>query len=105
MDNGRPSFLSPCGNRIYTKVNITEECPLFESTQVKDELGKHIFQQTTDDDRMALSAEDKTFLNIMHKEFAKDDANNWVAPLPFRHPRHRLPNNREQALNRLMSLR
>ncbi|XP_026036546.1 uncharacterized protein LOC113029762 [Astatotilapia calliptera] len=105
LDNGRPSFLSPCGNRIYTKVKITEECPLFESTQVKDELGKHIFQQTTDDDKMALSAEDKTFLNIMHKEFAKDDANNWVAPLPFRHPRRRLPNNREQALNCLMSLR
>ncbi|KAL4008122.1 hypothetical protein ACER0C_001974 [Sarotherodon galilaeus] len=104
LDNGRPSFLSPCGNRIYTKVKITGECPLFESTQVKDELGKHIFQQTTDDDKMALSAEDKSFLNIMHKEFAKDDANNWVAPLPFRHPRRRLPNNREQALTRLMSL-
>lgn len=41
----------------------------------------------------------------MHHGFVKDEANNWVAPLPFRHPRLRLPNNREQALTRLMSLR
>lgn len=41
----------------------------------------------------------------MHHGFVKDEANNWVAPLPFCHPRLRLPNNREQALTRLMSLR
>ncbi|KAK0140410.1 hypothetical protein N1851_022619 [Merluccius polli] len=105
LDNGRPSFLSPCGNRIYTKVKFTEDNPLFESTQPKDVLSKHIFKQTADDDKLALSAEDETFLNVMHDGFAKDGANNWVAPLPFRHPRHRLPNNREQALTRLMSLR
>ncbi|KAL1277360.1 hypothetical protein QQF64_024033 [Cirrhinus molitorella] len=28
----------------------------------------------------------------------------WIAPLPFRTPRQRLPNNRQHALNRLMSL-
>ncbi|KAJ8381260.1 hypothetical protein SKAU_G00020380 [Synaphobranchus kaupii] len=41
----------------------------------------------------------------MNKEFSKDNTNSWVAPLPFRSPRQRLPNNREQALNRLMPLR
>lgn len=105
LDNGRPSFLSPCENRIYTKVKFTEDNPLFESMQPKDELSKHIFKQTADDNKLALSAEEESFLNAMHHGFVKDEANNWVAPLPFRHPRLRLPNNREQALTRLMSLR
>lgn len=105
LDNGCPSFLSPCENRIYTKVKFTEDNPFFESMQPKDELSKHIFKQTADDDKLALSAEEESFLNVMHHGFVKDEANNWVAPLPFRHPRLRLPNNREQALTRLMSLR
>lgn len=33
-----------------------------------------------------------------------NDANGWVAPLPFRSPRRHLPNNREQAAKRLFSL-
>lgn len=33
-----------------------------------------------------------------------DDTNSWVAPLPFRTPRPRLLNNREQAVNRFNSL-
>lgn len=45
LDNGRPSFFSPCENRIYTKVKFTEDNPLFESVQPKDELSKHIFKQ------------------------------------------------------------
>lgn len=41
----------------------------------------------------------------MDNEFTKDDANSWVAPLPFRCHRARLPNNRDQAVSRLLSLR
>jgi len=104
LDNGHPSFLSPCESRIYTKLKFTEECLSSKSVQVKDELTKHIFKQTTDDDKIALSAEDNTFLNIIHNEFTKDEANDWVAPLPFHYPRQHLPNNREQTLNSLMSL-
>lgn len=33
-----------------------------------------------------------------------DDTNSWVVPLPFRSPRQRLPNNREQARSRFNSL-
>ncbi|KAL6490139.1 hypothetical protein MHYP_G00004840 [Metynnis hypsauchen] len=58
-----------------------------------------------DSNKLALSIEDEDFLRIMNKEFVKDETNSWVAPLPFRVPRKRLPNNREQALTRLMSLR
>ena len=38
------------------------------------------------------------------KEFFKDSTNSWVAPLPFRQPRRRLPNNREYAMSQLRSL-
>lgn len=41
---------------------------------------------------------------MMNKEVYLDEDNHWVAPLPFRSPRHRLPNNREQAMQRLSSL-
>ena len=40
----------------------------------------------------------------MNRQMFMDETNSWVAPLPFRTPRPRLPNNREQALSRLTSL-
>lgn len=48
--------------------------------------------------------EDKVFLDIMNKEVYLDKDSHWVAPLPFRSPRIQLPNNREQAMQRLRSL-
>lgn len=44
------------------------------------------------------------FLEKMEGIF-KDKTNSWVAPLPFRIPRHLLPDNRSYAYKRLMSLR
>uniref|UniRef100_A0A8C5PG56 Large ribosomal subunit protein eL6 n=1 Tax=Leptobrachium leishanense TaxID=445787 RepID=A0A8C5PG56_9ANUR len=41
----------------------------------------------------------------MDKEFAQDDANSWVAPLPFRTPREKLPNNLQQAAARFAFLK
>jgi hypothetical protein len=40
----------------------------------------------------------------MDEEFTKDTNGNWVAPLPFREPRPRLPNNRQLAYRRARSL-
>ncbi|KAL6466941.1 hypothetical protein MHYP_G00247450 [Metynnis hypsauchen] len=40
----------------------------------------------------------------MDKEMFMDNANSWVAPLPFRTPRERLPHSRDQALMRLASV-
>ncbi len=54
--------------------------------------------------KAALSVEDKVFLDIMNEEVFLDEDNHWVAPLPFRSPRIQLPNNREQAKQRIMSL-
>ncbi|KAK5847425.1 hypothetical protein PBY51_016551 [Eleginops maclovinus] len=105
LENGRPSFLTPCESRIHVRERYTDTCPLGEKTQTKEDVGKLIFKQTADDDKLALSVEDQTFLDIMNREFHKDKANSWMAPLPFRSTRQRLPNNRGQAVHRLMSLR
>lgn len=42
---------------------------------------------------------------MMDQGLQKDKGNNWVAPLPFRTQRRRLPDNRAQALKRLTALR
>jgi hypothetical protein len=42
-----------------------------------------------------MSIEDKAFLSIMDKEMCKDIDGRWMAPLPFKQDRERLPNNRK----------
>ena len=114
LDNGRPSLLTPCPNHLEVKErfssrvqNDTSPQNLKHDTPVYDDcsLGNTIFQSTKDDDKVGLSIEDRLFLGFMDREMVMDDTNSWVAPLPFRSPRQRLPNNRDQALSRLTSLR
>lgn len=64
-------------------------------------LGHTIFNRTENNNKLAPSIEDTIFLNIMDKEVYRDKTHCRVAPLP----RHPLPNNREQALTCLTSLR
>ncbi|PWA20729.1 hypothetical protein CCH79_00020344 [Gambusia affinis] len=71
----------------------------------EEKLGEKVFERTENDNQRALASEDETFLKIMEKEVHQDENNNWVAPLPFKSPRLPLPNNRDQALSRLSSLR
>lgn len=73
---------------------IHDECPIGES----------VFCNTKNDDKPAPSMDDLAFLKIMEREFHQDESNSWVAPLPFRSPRQRLPNNKVQASNRLTLL-
>ncbi|KAJ8364902.1 hypothetical protein SKAU_G00137330 [Synaphobranchus kaupii] len=111
--NGRPSLLTPCPNNISVK-----EKPSYggehkygppkrpsKPMPAGDKLGHAVFERTAHDNKYAMSFEDETFLSIMDQEVHQDELNNWVAPLPFRSPRPLLPNNREQALSRLSSLR
>ncbi|XP_030582792.1 uncharacterized protein LOC115778696 [Archocentrus centrarchus] len=106
LENGRPSFFRPCVNHISVKERFTSDQATAPTEKLgQDNLGKQIFSRTIEDNQVAPSVEDKLFLHIMNEEFSKDESNSWVAPLPFRSPRQRLPNNREQALKRLMSLR
>ncbi len=57
-----------------------------------DQLGKKVFKITRDDNQVAPAIDDLYFLRIMEQELEKDKSNSWVAPLPFRAPRCRLPN-------------
>lgn len=116
LQNGRPSFLMPCQNHICVKERagyggehrhclptLQSSCPASD-VPAEDKLGQDVFVRTEDDNKPALSFEDEKFLEIMQAEFQRDEQNSWIAPLPFKSPRPRLPNNRAQALSRLHSL-
>ncbi|XP_042611086.1 uncharacterized protein LOC109074690 [Cyprinus carpio] len=72
--------------------------------QQENLLGATVFQRTEKDNQLAPSIDDLTFLQLMDKGFVKDESGSWEAPLPFGNPRRPLPNNRQQAHQRLMSL-
>ncbi|XP_038062985.1 uncharacterized protein LOC119733659 [Patiria miniata] len=116
LESGRPSFLAPCKNHICLREKAThsgEQQDASSRTLISnpvrrpadDKLGREVFRTTPEDNKPALSIEDTIFLQMMDGEFKKDDTNSWVAPLPFRTPRPHLPNNREHAVTRLLSLR
>lgn len=111
----RPSIFEPCPNVFHVKERYNHfqhpDHPKAHLTgklncnEKVEELGCTVFQQTKDDNKVAPSINDITFLRIMEQGLEKDDSNSWVAPLPFKSPRPRLPDNKVQALNRLSSLR
>lgn len=108
LENGRPTLFQPCPNRFTVKEKYNNM--LHSKTHGHlpcdgDTLGCCIFQRTHKDDMIAPSIEDEVFLNLMEQGFRKDDSNSWVAPLPFKSQRRRLPDNRAQALHRLLSLK
>ncbi|KAK7885901.1 hypothetical protein WMY93_025522 [Mugilogobius chulae] len=91
-DNGRPTTFLECENKIKVR-------DLYGESDTSS-----VFLRTIHDHQIAPSIEDQRFLEIMDKGFYQDDSNSWVAPLPFRHPRRKLPNNREYAEKRFASL-
>ncbi|XP_071086519.1 uncharacterized protein [Haliotis cracherodii] len=108
-----PYTLSSCAGRKDTsgrraKGYIVEsfdghsrlQLPIERNGQNEDKL----FVTTQEDDKLGLSVEDREFLKIMDNEMVKTSEGNWIAPLPFRNGRRRLPNNRSQALNRAKTL-
>ncbi|XP_060745195.1 uncharacterized protein LOC132858752 [Tachysurus vachellii] len=106
MENGQSTYFHPCPNNYTIKdrfqsVSFTKSL-IKEETQGLTELD--VFQRTKDDEKTALSIEDRQFLQIMDREVYKDEENSWVAPLPFRQPRQYIPNNRPQAVERFNSL-
>ncbi|XP_040298329.1 uncharacterized protein LOC121009343 [Bufo bufo] len=105
LNNGRTSHFKPCVHHYEVKERLSNllKTPDIIPTSY-DNLGKTVFCTTPDDDKLALSMDDKEFIKIMDDEFFKDASNHWVAPLPFRAVRARLPDNREQALSRFISL-
>lgn len=104
LDNGHPSFLTPCDNRFSVKENFSlmghtkatpqqPQPPNPHSKPTAENLGETVFCHTVTDNQLAPSVEDTVFLKKMKGVF-KDKTNSWVAPLPFRSLRRLLPENR-----------
>ena len=51
------------------------------------------------------SVEDKRFNDILDTQIHKNENGNWEAPLPFKTDNDNLPNNKEQCVKRLLSLK
>ncbi|CAE1264215.1 unnamed protein product [Acanthosepion pharaonis] len=92
-EGGRPKNFGPCPNTFQAKERYHQK-----------ELGSSVFRLTKEDDRLAYSIEDRIFHDIMEKGVRKNSRCSWVAPLPLKPSRLRLPNNRQQAVSRLNSL-
>ncbi|XP_033761536.1 uncharacterized protein LOC117343299 [Pecten maximus] len=63
-----------------------------------------IFHRTERDNKPGRSVEDKNFLSLMEDQMKKHKTGQWIAPLPFKENRSRLPNNKKQAMDRAKSL-
>ena len=90
IGENRASVCRPCPNKMQFK----------ELHPFQHDDDHSIFIRTEQDEKVGLSAEDREFLGIMDGEFCMHSSGNWVAPLPFKSSRQRLPNNRQQALHR-----
>ncbi|XP_071950844.1 uncharacterized protein [Antedon mediterranea] len=95
LTNGRNSAnFRPCENAV-------EICQILNHEK---QFGADIFTQTAGDEELGRSTEDLEFSNLMSQEMVKDAAGNWVAPLPFKTGRQKLPNNKCQATQRMKTL-
>jgi hypothetical protein len=85
-------------------VTVQERQEAFFGDRFEDGLGQTVFKQTRYDNKPGLSVEDRKFVRLMTREMHKDQSNSWTAPLPFKDPKPILPNNREVASRRLVTL-
>ncbi|XP_059802219.1 uncharacterized protein LOC132378919 [Hypanus sabinus] len=101
LESGRHSIF-----QLRTSVTCIKEArQAFNKRKVTEEmLGQSVFAQTKHDNKLAPSDQNTILLKIMDTKVFRDEANNWVAPLPFREPRQCLPNNKEQAVERFTPL-
>ncbi|XP_060618498.2 uncharacterized protein [Anolis sagrei] len=89
----RPSLMQGCASHI--SVCCQGVIPDYSS----------IFEVTERDEQTAFSKDEQRFLEMMNNQVTQDLQGNWIAPLPFKPERPSLPNNRDVALHRLLSLR
>jgi len=101
---GRPSIMKPCPNTLNVRelLSIQNKIDNFDFSDTI--LGNGVFDRTEFDDKPGRSVEDKIFLDIMNKEFKKDETGNWCAPLLFKPSREQLPNNFLLCLRRAKTL-
>ncbi|XP_059840843.1 uncharacterized protein LOC132402177 [Hypanus sabinus] len=102
LESGRHSIFQPGTSSMYIK----EAQQDVNKRKVTDEtLGQSVFVQTEHGNKLAQSAQDTISLKTKDTKVFRGEANNGVAPLPFREPRQRSPDNKEQAVKRFTSLR
>ncbi|XP_013416153.1 uncharacterized protein LOC106177802 [Lingula anatina] len=70
----------------------------------RDNIGKGIYVRTDDDNMKGPSIEDREFMELMKTEMQREESGHLIAPLPFKHDRKILPNNKERVYQRLRSL-
>ena len=97
LPSGRTSLFQPCSSNLKVVENLEiPGCSGFDA--------ENLFVKTKHDDEVGMSVEDREFLDVMKEKMKKDPSGNWIAPLPFRHARPKLPNNRSYAFKRAMGL-
>ena len=96
LPNGRASHFQPCTREFTVTRNEPSTCAFYRNQDQYDP----VFEKRSDDNKPALSVEDRQFLEIMDEGFVKDSEGRWSAPLPFRVDRPTLPSNKEQAVRR-----
>ncbi|XP_041417319.1 uncharacterized protein LOC108712235 [Xenopus laevis] len=115
LESRRPSLFQPCQNSFLIKEMPHRDpvpCPFMDPSSEdhacdgeRDHLGCTVFHRSREDNKVAMSIEDRLFLEIMDQGMTKDNSKSWVAPLPFRPQRQRLPDNKELVYNRFISLK
>jgi len=99
LTDGRRTIFEPCTNTF-----CLQEHTDYELDTVHQESYDCVFRKSPNDDKVGLSVEDRKFLDLMEKEFHKDEQGHWIAPLPFRTPKLPMPNNRPIAWKRAQLL-
>lgn len=111
LENGRPSLFKPCDRRLTVKENVTparnftrQYAGKFVQGQYLDDIGENIYERTEEDDKLGPSIEDREFLDLMTNRMIQSPSGHWIAPLPFRPDREKLPDNAAKVRRRFESL-
>jgi hypothetical protein len=95
------TMLCTTSEKPSTSIWMSYDHKMHVSECIKNE---SLFRRTRKDNQPSISCEDKEFLSQMDSDMKKDTSGHWIAPLPFKKIRPVLPNNRQYALDRAVSL-
>ena len=97
--------------REFTEGKDTKHCCFVFKSKTKEIINPNqvnkMFEQDFSEiiEDKPLSYEDRKFIDIVSKEIHRSEDGHYEIPLPLKDPDLKLPNNREQALNRLNRLK
>ena len=98
LQDGGASHFQPGTRKFIVTRKEPSTCALYHNQDQFDP----VFEKKADDNKPALSVEDRQFLQLMDEGFIRDSEGRWSAPLPFRIDRPTLPSNKPfQSLERI----